>query len=210
MNRAQPLTSENYTGTAEVWARAFEDDPAPLAILKGYGVEARLRALNIAFSNNLRHCAPPATPLSIHNEAELAGAAMIHRPGQFPPPMAAQLRVFWEGFKAVRSLSIMWRWAKFLSTLEKHQPKEPHFYLETLGIDPQWQGLGFGSRLMEQLNQWADAEGVGVYLETTKPRNVPFYERHGFHVTKELDVIGVHVWLMWRAPNQQSNNSGEN
>lgn len=200
MKRPQPLTSESYSTAAEVWARAFEDDPAPLAILKGYAVEERLRALTVAFGANLRHCAPQAVPLAIHNETELAGAALIHRPGKFPPPMTAQLHVFWEGFKAVRSLSIMWRWGSFLSTLEKHHPKEPHFYLETLGVDPQWQGLGFGSCLMEQLNKWMDDEGVGGYLETTKPRNVPFHQRHGFEITKEIDVIGVHAWLMWRPP----------
>ncbi len=89
---------------------------------------------------------------------------------------------------------------KLLTALEKDHPKEPHYYLELLGVDPPWQGLGFGSRLMQQLTAWADADGVGCYLETAKPRNVPFYQRCGFQITKEIDVIGVHIWLMWRPP----------
>lgn len=199
-NQALPLSTKDYAAAATALARAFEDDPAILAILKGYSAQERIQALNIAFGANLQQCGPQAAPLSVYSEAELAGAALIHRPGTYPPPLAAQLKVFWAGFKALRSPTVLWRWAKLLSTMDKHHPKEPHFYLEILGVDPQWQGIGFGSRLMERLNKWADAEGVGSYLETAKAGNVPFYERHGFQVVKELDIIGVHIWLMWRSP----------
>lgn len=201
-NHPLSLQAEYYAAAAAVLARAFEDDPAILVILKGFSVEERINVLTVAFEANLQRCGSQAAPLAINNEAELAGVAMIHRPNKFPPPLAAQLGVFWAGFKTVRSLSVMARWAWLLSTLGKHHPQEPHYYLELLGVEPTQQGLGFGSRLLQQLTGQADAEGVGCYLETTKPRNVPFYQRFGFQVTKELDVIGVHVWLMWRPPNK--------
>ena len=33
-------------------------------------------------------------------------------------------------------------------------------------------------------------------------KDVPYYARHGFEVTGELDLPGggPHMWLMWRAP----------
>jgi hypothetical protein len=41
-----------------------------------------------------------------------------------------------------------------------------------------------------------------AYLESSKGRNVPFYERHGFTVTRELKIPdgGPLLWLMWRDP----------
>ena len=49
-----------------------------------------------------------------------------------------------------------------------------------------------------------DAEGLPAYLESSKERNVPYYERFGFRVTRELAMPGrgcPPVWLMWRDPN---------
>jgi hypothetical protein len=39
-----------------------------------------------------------------------------------------------------------------------------------------------------------------AYLETDKPENVRLYERFGFVVTSEADIIGVQCWFMRRYP----------
>jgi ribosomal protein S18 acetylase RimI-like enzyme len=39
---------------------------------------------------------------------------------------------------------------------------------------------GVVRRLLEHMLGRADADGVGVWLEVTDPRNVPLYERFGF------------------------------
>ncbi len=44
-----------------------------------------------------------------------------------------------------------------------------------------------------------DAAGEGAYLETDKPENVDFYERFGFKVVGEKEVIGVPDWYMARS-----------
>ena len=43
-----------------------------------------------------------------------------------------------------------------------------------------------------------DSAGALAYLETDKPENVRFYERFGFEVVTEDDVVGVHNWFMTR------------
>jgi ribosomal protein S18 acetylase RimI-like enzyme len=45
-----------------------------------------------------------------------------------------------------------------------------------------------------------DAAGEDAYLETDKPENVRFYERFGFEVVGEQEVIGVPNWYMARRP----------
>ena len=64
-------------------------------------------------------------------------------------------------------------------------PDEPHWYLAFVGVDPASQGRGLGSALIDHGLAQCDAQGVAAYLESSSPKNVPLYERHGF------EVIGV-------------------
>ena len=64
-------------------------------------------------------------------------------------------------------------------------PEEPHWYLAAVGVDPARQGEGLGSVLIKEGLRRCDADGLPAYLESSNPRNIPLYERHGF------EVIGV-------------------
>lgn len=59
-------------------------------------------------------------------------------------------------------------------------PHEPHWYLPLIGIDPQHQGRGLGGTLLDHALALADRDGVPAYLESSNPRNIGLYERHGF------------------------------
>jgi ribosomal protein S18 acetylase RimI-like enzyme len=61
-------------------------------------------------------------------------------------------------------------------------PKEPHWYLPILGIDPAHQGKGLGGRLLAHQLAICDRDGALAYLESSNPRNIALYERHGFEV----------------------------
>jgi hypothetical protein len=43
-----------------------------------------------------------------------------------------------------------------------------------------------------------DAAGGDAYLETDKPANVRFYERFGFEVIGDQEILGVTNWFMLR------------
>jgi GNAT superfamily N-acetyltransferase len=88
-----------------------------------------------------------------------------------------------------------------LTQVEKLHPEEPHWYLGVLGTAPEHQGKGVGSALMAPVLAKCDAEGIPAYLESSKESNIPFYERHAFKVTREINVKnGPTVWPMWRDP----------
>lgn len=89
-----------------------------------------------------------------------------------------------------------------LNAVEAKHPTEPHWYLATLGTEPEAQGRGLGSSVIAPVLDRCDAEGLPAYLESSKEANIPFYERHGFRVTEELPLprSGPSVWLMWRDP----------
>ncbi len=66
--------------------------------------------------------------------------------------------------------------------IRSFHPQEPHWYLAAVGVDPARQGEGLGSALIKAGLRLCDEQGLPAYLESSNPRNVPLYERHGFEV----------------------------
>lgn len=85
----------------------------------------------------------------------------------------------------------------------KHVP-DPHWYLLIVGVDPELQGRGVGSALVQEGLSRADDSKATCYLETSEARNVPFYERYGFTVLEQasLGAGGPPAWAMRREPRQ--------
>jgi ribosomal protein S18 acetylase RimI-like enzyme len=70
-----------------------------------------------------------------------------------------------------------------LGQMAKAHPSYPYWYLPWFGVDASRQGSGLGGQLLANCLAVVDAAHLPAYLESTNPRNVPFYERHGFEVT---------------------------
>ncbi|MEH2590547.1 GNAT family N-acetyltransferase [Bradyrhizobium sp. AZCC 1721] len=70
--------------------------------------------------------------------------------------------------------------------MAEHHPHEPHWYLPLIAADPRWIGQGLGSLLMKHALRRCDEEGIAAYLESSNPRNISLYERHGFKITGRI------------------------
>lgn len=64
----------------------------------------------------------------------------------------------------------------------RYHPPDPHWHLPMIGVEPRDQGAGYGSALLAAALARCDATGTLAYLESSNPRNIPFYRRHGFEV----------------------------
>jgi ribosomal protein S18 acetylase RimI-like enzyme len=91
---------------------------------------------------------------------------------------------------------------RFFGAMEKVHPHEPHMYLPAVGIAPEWQGRGFGAALLRPVLERCDRQRLPAYLESSNPRNLVLYERHGFETIEELSVAkdAPPLWRMWRSP----------
>lgn len=69
-----------------------------------------------------------------------------------------------------------------------YHPTEPHWYLPLIGSDPAHQGEGHGEALMTYALARCDQDHAPAYLESSNPRNLPFYQRHGFEPLGEIQV----------------------
>jgi ribosomal protein S18 acetylase RimI-like enzyme len=66
--------------------------------------------------------------------------------------------------------------------MERAHPTEPHWYLPIIAVDPAQQGRGLGAALLRHALARCDADGLPAYLESSTPRNIGLYQRHGFEV----------------------------
>jgi GNAT superfamily N-acetyltransferase len=75
-----------------------------------------------------------------------------------------------------------------LEQMDAAHPRDAHWYLPWFGVIADLQGRGLGSTLMTHCLRVVDASHLPAYLETPSPRNITFYERHGFAVTGEAQA----------------------
>eukprot|EP00008_Paramoeba_atlantica_P014317 CAMPEP_0201491794 /NCGR_PEP_ID=MMETSP0151_2-20130828/31282_1 /ASSEMBLY_ACC=CAM_ASM_000257 /TAXON_ID=200890 /ORGANISM="Paramoeba atlantica, Strain 621/1 / CCAP 1560/9" /LENGTH=272 /DNA_ID=CAMNT_0047878315 /DNA_START=216 /DNA_END=1034 /DNA_ORIENTATION=+ len=66
----------------------------------------------------------------------------------------------------------------------------PHCYLFSIGVHESAQGFGYGSAMTREVLSVIDAVGLPSYLESSNPKNIPFYLRLGFEITKEVRFPG--------------------
>lgn len=179
---------------AEALAEAFRDNPLNRAAIGG-DAQRRLRC-NRAGMHALLPIAGPAGEVWI--PAQGCGALIAAPPGHFPfPPPSpwVELRTLFVQGPGTRA-----RWARSFEHLLARHPKEPHWYLATLGVQPESRGRGIGRALVAHLLRRVDAEGSSIYLETDRVANIDFYAGFGFRVCEESEVLGVPIWHMHRDP----------
>jgi ribosomal protein S18 acetylase RimI-like enzyme len=194
----RPLAAGDEETVAALLARAFRDNPLNVAVI-GPDAARRLRC-NL---QGMRALLPVARHQgwvrTVGRGAVLLGAIVATPPFAYPlpPPLPhARLRLLLgQGWR------VGWRWRSVFEQLDALHPREPHWYLGTVGVDPAAQGRGAGRALLAAFLRGADADRLPAYLETDRAGNLPFYERAGFVVVGETQVLGVRIWRM-RRPSQ--------
>lgn len=76
------------------------------------------------------------------------------------------------------------------SLIKSHHPKEDFIHLWYIGVDPDQQGNGIGSKQLKEIIEMARSKGKAIYLETSTERNFPFYEKFGFEHVATIDQLG--------------------
>jgi predicted N-acetyltransferase YhbS len=100
--------------------------------------------------------------------------------------------------KKTEQLSFEERYKWWMMTWKKHDPTTAHSHVGPVAVSPELQGQGIGSKLMRDYHVRLDRTGIPSYLETTKPMNVRFYEKHGYKIIETEYALGFEHYFMWR------------
>jgi GNAT superfamily N-acetyltransferase len=113
--------------------------------------------------------------------------------------VVAQLRLL-PLFIQLCGLGRLRRGAALGDALEKAHPREQHFYLFFMAVDPRFQGKGLGSAILEATLRHIDRAGTPAYLENSNPKNTRLYERAGFVARSSISPNGAPPLIpMWRS-----------
>jgi GNAT superfamily N-acetyltransferase len=191
-------TMDDVPRLKAVLAEAFYEDPIFTWLIPDDA--KRLARLRRYFAIELRYFALARG--RVWSTSDLTGAALSTPPGVWRVPTHATLM---EGAVFGMHLS---RAARLGAAIEWRHIRRPHYYVRDIGVHPDMQGQGLGSRLMSPTLERCDREGLPAYLEASSERSAALYERHGFQLTSELKVAGSPpLRLMLRPPHTRESMS---
>jgi len=202
MVRIEKLQPDGIDQAAELLARSFETTPDYTHMFPD--PYTRRDALRGFMRAPVRDSQAEGNCWVATDGTAMLGVAAWQAPGRYPWSMGRNLRALPALLSVLRHAPGSIRdLIEFGSTIDAHFPDTPLWYLQVIGVSPEAQGLGVGTRLLEPALGLADRQQKPCYLETSNPEAVPFYLRAGFQIGRrgvELMRGGPTYWLMTRPP----------
>lgn len=191
------LDFSRYGEVKELLTTTFQDYVSVKHFFGKEG-EKKLRCLRLYFNGVLKMQAEKRQPvLGAIASNQIVGVAIVNEPGISLSAWVLIPLILETGLPRI------WRLVRTIMAVEPYKPAAPYYYLQTLGVHPDFQAQGYGRALLDAVHALSKAHptSTGVWLETTDPNNVPMYEHFGYKLKEKLNVQGLEVNLLFR-PNQ--------
>ncbi|HEU0236379.1 MAG TPA: GNAT family N-acetyltransferase [Candidatus Limnocylindrales bacterium] len=204
--RVGRVPREWFDDAARLLARATADE-AIISHALCADRATRVRALASLYRAWLAAFSPYAEIHSAMLDDRLVAVGVRLPPGNYPLRRRSLPRVLLRIIPGYLRMAMTCRGAMAMMRAgfanEPYQPRgRPYWYLNILGVEPEFQGRGIGKRMAHEVLERADAAGVGCYLETYGEGTKALYLKRGFVVFKEVRPFtdGPTCYLMWRDP----------
>ncbi|MDD5486151.1 MAG: GNAT family N-acetyltransferase [Dehalococcoidales bacterium] len=102
-------------------------------------------------------------------------------------PLPVMLRFGRQGGSQMRS------YGEYADKLHRELVAEPHWFLQLLGVDPDYRGQGVSSRLVKPMLERIDREGLPCFVDTNTVKNAAIYRHFGFELVSESKVPGTEL-----------------
>lgn len=193
------LYVSQHKSAAQLLGRGMCDNPVNVQAFGIEDRERRSRAITRFFLPVLQGLHRRGRITGAFEGDRLVGLCGMARPGNCQPGPWEKLRVL---PKVVLGdpIGAPFRVLRWTGDWARRDPREPHWHLGPVAVDSGLQGRGIGSAMLAGFCADMDGERALSYLETDKAKNVGFYQRFGFSVIAEAEVLGVTNWFMSRLP----------
>jgi len=194
--QVRDLRHDEIDAAVGVLARGMRDNPVGVAAY-GKDPDRRLKCHTALMHAHFRVFTGQQPICAVRN-GTLVGVMGIAPAGTCQPRTVQRLRMFPTllGLGLRRAMRV----GRCLDTWTRYDPKETHVHLGPLAVDAHLRDQGIESMLVKEHCRRLDTAGHVGYVETDTPEYVRLYERSGYVVTEQADVLGVPNWFMRRPP----------
>jgi len=115
-------------------------------------------------------------------------------------PLPVFFGLGWESGQRMKSFG------DYIDSVHKRLAPYKHWFLQTIAVDPQFQGKGYAGKLLIPMLARMDEERLPCYLETIDEANVSLYEHFDFKVVEKSVVPKTNLtnWAMLRRAPQDA------
>ena len=190
------LRVDELADAALLLGRGMRDNPNNI---QAFGPDRahRERALARMFLPVLQRTHAKGNVIGAFGERSLVGVYGMTAPGECQLKSCEKLRmvpaIFFEN-----SLGTTMRVSRWTSEWSRRDLRGPHWHLGPVAVDSHLQGQGVGGTMLAAFCASMDDWRTLSYLETDKSENVSFYQKFGFTVVGEANVLAVPNWFMSR------------
>jgi GNAT superfamily N-acetyltransferase len=191
------LQRDELSEAARLLGRSMRDNPANVRAFGIPDIERRCLALTRFFVPVLSGLYQRGLIIGAFREGTMVGVCGLARPGLCQPTALEKLSVIPRvilGNPPSTPLRVL-RW---VGEWARRDPLEPHWHMGPVAVDYLLQGQGIGGAMLADFCARMDHSRMLSYLETDKSENVRFYQKFGFTVIAETEVLGVPNWFMCR------------
>ncbi len=200
-NEIIPIKKEHVDIISELSAKAYYDDPLFSSFFPDVSKRMNLKYLfRMGFIQAFKYG-------EIYATSDLTGVAswLPHEKAIFSTLDMIKNGIFSFVFKAKgRDLKKIINYDDFCKRKHEQHAHFPHWYLQNIAVEPDYQGKGHASLLLKGMLDKIDEQNLPCYLETQNKKNVSMYQKFGFKVLEETTVprTDFEFYLMLRDKNR--------
>jgi ribosomal protein S18 acetylase RimI-like enzyme len=182
---------------AQLLGRGMSENPVNLRAFAITDAARRQKALARFFRPVLSGIYRRGLIYGAFRDEVLLGVCGIARPGFCQPAVLEKLSIV-PAVALGNPRGTTFRILRWAGDWARHDPRQAHWHLGPVAVDPRFWSRGIGSAMLTALCGHMDAYGTCSYLETDRRENIRFYQRFHFEVVSEIEVLGVPNWFMLR------------